>query len=158
LEAKLVEFEAEVGDQWPLMQAALGLFVKAAIEANTEIDANEKAHAGAVADSLVQWAQPALIVDRARGRQAVAELAATARALDLPTLADARALPMEPALEKAGVALAGLKRIAKIYDLDLDAALDGLRADLVSTDGDHAVVKVSYPLLGREHSFDIEML
>src|SRR5690606_33170954 len=82
----------------------------------------------------------------------------TANALDLPTLAQARALPMVPAMEKGGIALAGVKQVAKAYDLDLDRALDGVRAELVSAQGDRAQVKVSYPLLDKTVSFEMAML
>ncbi|MDY0020859.1 MAG: hypothetical protein RBS06_00045 [Arenimonas caeni] len=157
LEPKLQQFEAEVGGQWPLMQATASIFLSAAIEANTELAAAEKAHGRELADAVLDWAQPALITDRARARRAIAALSATARELDLPTLEQARALGMTPALEKGGVALAGLKQAALAYDLDLDAALDGVQAELLSTEGDQATVKVSYPLLGRTIAFETKM-
>ena len=157
LEPKLQQFEAEVGGQWPLMQATASIFLSAAIEANTELGANEKAHGRAVADALLDWAQPALITDRARARQAIAALSASAREIDLPTLEQARALGMTEALEKGGIALAGLKQAALAYGLDLDASLDGLQAELVSSEGDQATVKVTYPLLDREISFETTM-
>lgn len=158
LEPKLVRFEGEVAGQWPLMQAAAGMFVKAAIEANTELAAPEKAHAGEIVDGLLAWAQPQLFSDRERARKAVAVVADTARKLDLPTLEQARALPMQPALEKGGIALAGGKGVARIYGIDLDAALDGMQTRLVSSEGDHAVVAVSYPLLDRTLSFEMTLL
>jgi hypothetical protein len=82
----------------------------------------------------------------------------TANALDLPTLAQARALPMGPAMEKGGIALAGIKQVAKAYGLDLDRALYDVRAELVSAQGDRARVKVSYPLLDRTISFEMAMV
>jgi hypothetical protein len=158
LEPKLKKFEGEVAGQWPLMNAAAGMFIKAAIQANTELAAPEKAHANEVVDSLLGWAQPELFTDRERARKAIAVLADTARKLDLPTLEQARALPMLPALEKGGIALAGSKDVARIYGIDLDAALDGVQARLVSTDGDQAVVAVTYPLLDRTLTFEMALL
>ena len=108
--------------------------------------------------SLMAWAQPSLFTDRQRARQAVAALARTARELDLPTLEHARALPLQPALEKGGVALAGVKDVARAYGLDLDQSLDGVTAELVSSEGDQAVVKVSYPLLDKTVSFDMALV
>jgi hypothetical protein len=158
IEPKLQKFETEVAGQWPLMNAAAGMFIKAAIEANTELASAEKEHASEVVDGLMAWAQPELFSDRARARQAIAALSATARQLDLPTLEQARALPMLPALEKGGIALAGGKQVARVYGLDIDAALDGMTAKLVSSEGDRAVVEVSYPLLDRTLSFEMELL
>jgi len=158
LEPKLRKFEGEVAGQWPLMQATLTIFLNAAIQANAELSDVQKAHGTEVAQNLMAWVQPALLADRARARKAVAALAKTARRLDLPTLEQARALPMMPALEKGGVALAGVKDVAAIYGLDLDRTLAGVKAELVSSEGDEATVKVTYPLLDRTHSFEMRMV
>ena len=158
LEPKLAKLEAEISGQWPMMQATALIFLNAAIQANTDLSAEEKTHANEVVAGLMDWAQPTLFTDRARARAAVSALVETADALALPTLAQARALPMEPAMEKGGVALAGFKKVAKAYDLDLDRALDGVQAELVSSAGDSAQVKVSYPLLDKTVSFEMEMV
>ena len=157
LEPKLAKLETEIAGQWPMMQATALIFLNAAIQANTDLSAEEKTHANEVVAGLMAWAQPALFTDRARARAAISALVDTAGALDLPTLAQARALPMEPALEKGGVALAGVKKVALAYDLDLDRALAGVKAELVSSTGDSAQVKVSYPLLDKTVSFEMEM-
>jgi hypothetical protein len=158
LEPKLVKLESEISGQWPLMQATASIFLNAAIQANTELSDAEKAHGSEVVTGLMAWAQPALFTDRERARQAVAALSRTARKLDLPTLDQARALPLLPALEKGGIALAGLKDVGRAYGLDMDKSLDGVKAELVSSEGDTARVKVSYPLLDKTVSFDMEML
>ena len=157
IEPKLAKLEAEIAGQWPMMQATALIFLNAAVQANTDLSAEEKTHANEVVSALMAWAQPALFTDRARARVAVSALVDTANTLALPTLAQARALPMVPAMEKGGIALAGVKQVAKAYDLDLDRALDGVRAELVSSEGDRAQVKVSYPLLDKTVSFEMEM-
>jgi hypothetical protein len=158
LEPKLKKFEAEIAGQWPLMQATATIFLTAAIQANTELTDLQKAHGIEVADNLLHWAQPALFTDRERARKAIVVLSRTARELDLPTLEQARALPMIPALEKGGVALEGAKAVATIYGLDVDRSLEGVKAELVSSAGDEAKVKVTYPLLDRTHSFELAMV
>jgi hypothetical protein len=158
IEPKLAKLEVEIAGQWPMMQATALIFLNAAIQANTELSAEEKAHSNEVVAALMAWAQPSLFTDRARARVAVAAMVDTADALALPTLAEARALPMVPAMEKGGIALAGLKQVIKAYDLDLDRALDGVTAELVSAQGNSAQVKVSYPLLEKTVSFEMEMV
>lgn len=158
LEPKLAKLEIEIAGQWPMMQATALIFLNAAIQANTELSDEEKAHGNEVVASLMAWAQPSLFTDRDRARVAVSALVDTAKALDLPTLAQARALPMMPAMEKVGIALAGFKKVAKAYGLDIDRALDGVAAELESAQGNRAQVKVSYPLLGKTISFRMEML
>jgi hypothetical protein len=158
LEPKLAKLEAEISGQWPIMQATALIFLNAAIQANTELSSEEKAHSNEVVAALMAWAQPSLFTDRARARVAVSALVDTANALALPTLAQARALEMVPAMEKGSVALAGIKKLTQAYDLDLDRALDGVQAELVSASGDSAQVKVSYPLLEKTVSFEMEMV
>lgn len=158
LEPKLAKFKAEVDGQWPMMQAGATLFLNAAIQANAELSAAEKAHGAEVVAGLMGWAQPALFTDQARAKKAVGAMVRTARELDLPTLAQARALPMKPALEKGGIALAGVKDVARAYGLDLDKALDRVEAELVSSQGDQATVKVSYPLLDKTVSFEMALV
>jgi len=158
LEPKLAKLETEISGQWPMIQATGLIFLNAAIQANTELSPEEKTHANDVVSGLMDWAQPSLFTDRARARVAVSAAVETADALALPTLAQARALPMVPAMEKGGIALAGFKKVAKAYDLDLDRALDAVQAQLVSANGDSARVKVSYPLLDKTVSFEMEMM
>ena len=157
IEPKLAEFETEIARQWPLMQATAGIFLNAAIEANTELSDADKSHGQELVAAVLAWAQPSLFTDRERAREAIRALSATARELDLPRLEDARALEMMPAMEKGGIALAGFKQAAKAYDMDLDASLDGVEAELLSREGDRARVKVTYPLLGDVVSFEMDM-
>ena len=157
LEPKLVQFEQEMAGQWPLMQATAGIFLNAAIQANEDLSDADKAHGTELVGALLAWAQPALITDRERARRAIRSASATARELQLPTLEAARALDHDQALAKGGRLLAGVKDIARAYDLDLDQALDGLSAELLSSEGDQATVRVSYPLLGKTISFEQRM-
>jgi len=157
LEPKLAQFEAEVAGQWPLMQATAGIFLNAAIQANTELTEAEKTHGGEVVDALLAWAQPSLFTDRGRARQAIAAISRTARELDLPTLEQARALPRPEALAKGSIALAGAKEAARAYDLDIDRSLEGVAVELLASEGDTARVKVSYPFLGKTVAFEMDM-
>ena len=158
LEPKLRQFEGEMAGQWPLMQATMTIFLNAAIQANADLSETQKSHGTEVAENLMQWLQPALLTDRERARRAIAVLVRTARTLDLPTLAQARALPMRPALEKGGVALSGVKEVMAVYGLDVDRSLDGVKAKVLSSTGDTARVEVTYPLLDRTHRFELEMV
>ncbi|GAB2500389.1 hypothetical protein [Arenimonas alkanexedens] len=157
MEQQLAKLENEIGGQWPLMQATATIFLSAAIQANTELSADEKTHATDVATQLIDWADPGLFTDRERGRRAIAVAVATARSLQLPTLADVRALPREAALEKGGIALAGTKDLLRIYDLDLDTLLDGVAVERLAGEGDKARVRVSYPLQGKTLAFEMDM-
>jgi hypothetical protein len=158
LDPKLRKFEAETGAQWPLVKATAGIFINGVIKANDTLSPSQKAHAQSIGDALLAWLQPKMLTDRARARQAVASVAATARSLQLPTLASSRQLEMIPALEKAGVLLEGLKALGRIYGIDADAALAGVTARVAGLDGDVATMDVSYPLLGKTVNFQMELI
>lgn len=157
-DAKLRKIESELGAQWPLMQATGGIFINGLIKSNEKLGPAEKAHAKAVGSALLDWLTPATLTDRGKARQAIAILAATARSLDLPTLQHTRRLEMIPALEKGGQVLKGLKRVGRVYGIDADAALAGVQTRLLSAQGELAKMEVSYPLLGKTVSFEMQLI
>ena len=157
-DGKLRKIEAEIGSQWPLMQATGGIFVSGLVQANDKLSPAEKDHAKAIGSALLAWATPALLADRAKARKAIAVLTATARKLALPSLQTTRQLEMLPALEKAGQGLKGLKQVGRIYGLDADAALAGVQAKVISAEGDLATLQVSYPLFGQTVQFELQLL
>ena len=157
-EPKLAKLEKEIGAQWPLMQATAGIFINGVITANDSLSDAEKDHARAIGGAFTAWADPKLLTDRARVRRAIAVVVDTARELELPTLQDARKLEMIPALEKAGVGLRGLKALGQVYGFDANDALDKVEAKVASVEGDTALVDVTYPLLGKEIAFEMELI
>jgi hypothetical protein len=158
LDPKLTRLEKEIGGQWPLMKATAGLFVNGVIQANDKLSPAEKAHFKAIGAAFSDWATAERFTDRKSAKQAIAVVTRTARDLDLPTLAQARKLEMEPAFAKAGIGWHGLKQLLAVYGIDVDAALDGLDATLKSADGDTAIVAGTYPLMGKSIAFEMELV
>jgi hypothetical protein len=56
---------------------------------------------------------------------------------------------MDESLRELGPMAAALKAALAGYGLDLDASLDAMSLSLESRDGDHARVRMRYPLAGR---------
>jgi hypothetical protein len=157
-DARMKRFEPEIRSQWPLMQATGGIFLNGLIKANDKLGPDEKAHAQAIAQALLVWLKPEMIVDRARAKRAIAVLTESARELELPTLDDTRKLEMLPALEKGGAVLRTFKDVAKIYGLDANASLAAVQAKVLEASGDSATMEVSYPLFGKTVRFEMELL
>lgn len=155
---RLRKLESEINAQWPLMKATGGIFINGLIQANEDLSPAQKGHAKAVGTALLGWTTPALLVDRAKARQAISVVASTARSLDLDTLQQARQLEMIPALEKGGQVLKGFKQIGRIYGIDLDASLAGVEARVVAVRGEVATMEVSYPLLGNVVKFKLDLI
>lgn len=157
-ESKLKRFEGEINGQWPLMKATLSIFAAGMIQANRELGDANKAHAEELASVLLDGLQPKRLTDRKLARQAVVAVVATAREIDVRQLDDMRRLEMRPFLEKAGLALKGVKQIGRVYGIDADAALANIEAKVASVDGDVATMQVSYPLLGKSIDFKMQLL
>jgi len=155
---RMKKFEPEIASQWPLMQATGGIFLNGLIKANDKLGPDEKQHARAVGEAVLAWLQPELITDRVRAKRAIAVISAAARDIELPTLQDTRKLEMLPTLEKGGEVLAALKEVGRIYGLDANASLAAVQARVLEASGDSAIMEVSYPLLGKQVRFQMELL
>lgn len=157
-EPKLVALEQELGPKWTLGVTMLSGFATTAIRASESMSEAEKGHAAGVVAALAAWAgDQARITDRERAKEALGVAIRTARELDLPDVAAIEALDYDPMLEKAGVAFRGFKAVMAAYGIDADAALSQVEADVIAIDGPRAVVRVRYPLLGKEVQFEQPM-
>jgi hypothetical protein len=157
-EPRLMAFQQEAGPKWPLGVSMMAGFARAAIAANERLSAPEKGHATALVDTFAAWAgDPARVTDRERARRALQQVVATARELDVPDSAALRALDYDAMLERAGVAFRGAKAVAAIYGIDADAALSGVKAEVIALEPTRAVLRVRYPLLGEQVQFEQTM-
>jgi len=157
-DARMQKFAPEIRTRWPLIQTTGGMLLGGMIKANAKLGPGEKAHAQAVAEALLAWLKPEMILDRERAKQSIAVITRAARDLELPTLDDTRKLEMLPALEKGGQILRAFKDVAKVYGVDADASLGAVQAKVVAASGDSATLEVSYPLLGKDVKFEMEFL
>jgi hypothetical protein len=156
---RLAAMAQDVGPKWTMGVTMLSGFATTAIAAAPALSEAEKAHATGVVEAFAEWAgDRARFTDEARAREAIALAVRTARELDLPTLDAARALQYDALLGKAGVAFRGAKSIAAAYGIDADAALSQVQAEVIAIDGPRALVRVRYPLLGKEVRFEQPMV
>jgi hypothetical protein len=157
-EPQLAQFETEMASQMPLMIGMGQGFAMQAIQANEKLSAAQKQQAGDVVGAVAGWLQGVQFADRELAKQAIGKVTATARAMDLKTLDEARALEFEAAMAKAGVAFNGLKDVLAVYGLDLNQTFDSVKTAIVSQEGDNAVVKVDYQIFGQPLSFETPMV
>lgn len=158
-ESKMKKFQGEINSQWPMMKGAAQIFVSGAIQANEDLTPAERDHAKAVGQAILEWLKPAMFSDKEKAREAIAVICQTAREINLPEAEQMHQLSMAASLEKAGIALKGLKDLGRVYGADIDESLDNLEAKLVDADasGNQATVEVNYVLLGKDIRFEIEM-
>lgn len=157
LEPMLAKLDAEIGSQLPLAVAMGSGFVSAAIAENQSLSDDEKQHASSALVALTGWASTLPLTDREKAKAAIAAVTETTRNLQLTDIDALRSIRFDDALAKAGVAAAGSKKILATYGLDIDQALASVSASEVSRNGDAARVKVSYTLLDKPISFEMDM-
>jgi hypothetical protein len=157
-EPELAKFETEMAAQMPLMIGMGQGFAMQAIQANEKLSEGQKKQVGDVVGAIAGWLQGVQFADRELAKQAIGKVAATARALELKSLDDARALEFEAAMAKAGVAFNGLKEVLAVYGLKLNETFDSVKTQIVSQEGDAAKVKVDYQIFGQPLSFETDMV
>jgi hypothetical protein len=158
LEPELVKFETEMAPQLPLMIGMGKGLAANGIQENKELTQEQKDQAVKSIDALAKWVQETNFTDRARVKEAVSKVVASARELNLKTLDEARALSFDDAMAKGSVALRGLKDVLAVYGFSLDQMLDTVKTEVVSQTGDAAKVKVSYQLFDQPLSFETDLV
>jgi hypothetical protein len=129
---------------------ALVLFGRQYIKDQSHYSAEERAHYAQVISALGQWAGQAPLGERKRAYAAIDGLHQAAAATGLASEEDLNTAGMVQSLRLLGPVLAQAKAVTASYGLDLDKSLDDLRVGLVEESGEHAVVRIHYPLAGTE--------
>ncbi|HET7842894.1 MAG TPA: hypothetical protein VFL14_01990 [Xanthomonadales bacterium] len=158
LEPELVKFETEMAPQLPLMIGMGKGLAANGIQENKELTQEQKDQAVKSIDALAKWVQETNFTDRAKVKEAVSKVVASARELNLKTLDEARALSFDDAMVKGSVALRGFKDVLNVYGFSLDKMLDSVKTEVVSQTGDAAKVKVSYMLFEQPLSFETDLV
>ena len=110
---------------------------------------SQQAHYIQLVETLAGWAQGAPISDRARARSSIAALVAAAGKVGFDDEAGLQAAGMEGSLLQLAPFIRTLKAVLASYGLGVDEALRSFRGELLSVQGDNALVRMQYDLGGR---------
>lgn len=158
LEPELVKFETEMAPQMPLMIGMGKGLAANSLQENKELTQEQKDQAVKSIDAVAKWVQETNFTDRAKVKDAVSKVVASARELNLKTLDEARALSFDDAMVKGSIALRGLKDVLAVYGFSLDKMLDSVKTEVVSQAGDAAKVKVTYQMFEQPMSFETDLV
>ncbi|MGH8041734.1 MAG: hypothetical protein ACREPN_06790 [Rudaea sp.] len=158
IEPQLKQFDAKSAQQMPMMIAMGQGFAQSAIAQNKDLSDAQKAQAQDLLTATAQWAQTTKFTDPTLVKAAIADICKTARALNLKSLDEARALSYDQAMQKAGIVLAGIKQVLAVYGLDMDKALDSVKIESESASGGAANVKVTYTAFGKPFTTQAQMV
>lgn len=153
-------FDTQIaGQATGVRQAAhsMGLFGVQYLRNQSEYEDSQRAHYSQVVDALSRWAAAAPLTDKGRAKSTITLLTATARTTGLSTDAELQAAGMEEALRRLAPFVKAFKTALASYGLSLDTALTELRGEVVSTEGDTAVLRVQYPLAGEQIEAQVRM-
>lgn len=155
---KLKELEAQYQAQLPMYVNMGRGFAQNIIQQSQDISDEQKRQAVEVVNAIGDWAQSAKFTDQELLKQSTAIAVETARAMEIKTLDEARALDFDSAMKKGQIAFLGAKKILAVYGFALDSTLDSVKPTVISTSGDNAKVRIDYNLLGKPLSAESEML
>lgn len=158
IEPKLAEFDAQYQQQIPMYVAMGSGWLQGMIQQNKDLSDESKQQAVAAIGALGAWVQKTRFTDPAAVKKVIAISVKTARALDLKTLDQARALGFDGSMTKAKIALKGFKEALAVYGFSLDQMLDSVKPEVTSNDGKTAKVKVAYTLLETPLTMETEMV
>lgn len=158
IQPKLAEYDKQSAQQMPMMIAMGQGFAKSAIAQNKDLSEAQKKQVEALLDATAQWAQTTKFTDPALVKAAIAQICKTARAVNLKTADEARALSFEQAMQKAGIVFAGAKAVLAVYGLNVDKTLDSVKLEPTAANGDAATVKVTYTAFDKPFTTEAEMV
>lgn len=158
IEPQLKTFDAQYQQQLPMYVAMGSSWLQGMVQQNKEMSEESKQQAIVAINALGGWVQKTRFTDPEAIKKVLAIASQSARDIHLGTLDEARALNFEQAMEKARIALLGVKAALDVYGLSLDQTLDSIKTEVVSNDGKTARVKVSYTLFDTPLSTETEMV
>jgi len=158
IEPDLKQFDAQYKQQMPTIVAMGQGYVQGLVQQNPRLSPAEKEQATAAIGAIAAWVQKTPFTDPGKVRQAIGHLADTARALDLKTLEQGRALSFEQSAPKLKVAIDGLKKVLDVYGFSIDRTLDSVKATVLSNDGNNARVQVTYTVLDTPLTTETDMV
>jgi hypothetical protein len=158
LEPDIRQFDAQYGKQIPGFANMGRSFFSGILKQSQELSESEKEQALNILQVLAPWFRDAHFTDPDLVKRALAVVIESARALDIKTIDEARAMSFEQAAPKMNILFDTIKKLLDVYGLSIDQTLDSVKTELVSSEGDNAVVKISYTLLGQPQESTSQMI
>lgn len=119
----------------------------AAIASDGDLSPEEVQQLSQLMLAVQRWSNGMDWQDRARFDRALDEIAGFVRRSHAKTFTEIMLLPYEDALALGDDAIATVKRVLRVYDLDVDAMLRTARIEELSRDGDDATLRWSARVL-----------
>lgn len=149
LQPELAKLRGGQNQTLPIASGILEAAGKQMIAASPQLGASQRAMATTGLDALIAWTRTTDFSDAKKAKKAIDLMCATARQLQVQTLAQWRALDYAQTMHNYGILWNGLERLLNIYGLDLAGNLTAAKITTTSSDATHATVKLDMTLAGK---------
>jgi hypothetical protein len=146
LKPELSKLRGGKGETLPIASGILEAAGKQMIAASPQLGPSQKTLATEGLNALIAWARATDFSDPKKATKAIALVCATARQLNVQTLAQWRAQDYAQTMRNYGILWNGLENLLNIYGLDLAGDLDSADVTATANDGTHATVKLDMKL------------
>lgn len=158
IEPQLKTLDAQYQQQIPMYVAMGTSWLRSMVQLNKDLSEDSRQQTIAAIDAAGAWVQKTRLADPEAVKKVLAITIKAARAMDLKTADQARALDLEQSMQKARIAFLGLKEALGVYGFSLDQTLDSVQPQVISNDGKTAKVRISYTLFDSPLSGESEMV
>lgn len=149
LQPELAKMRGGQNQTLPIASGILEAAGKQMIAASPQLGTSQRAMATQGLEALIAWAKTTDFSDAKKAKKAVDIVCATARQLNVQTLAQWRALDYAQTMRNYGVLWNGLENLLHLYGLDLAGNLTAAKISATSSDATHATVKLAMTLAGK---------
>lgn len=149
LQPELAKMHGGQNQTLPIASGILEAAGKQMIAASPQLGTSQRAMATQGLEALIAWAKTTDFSDAKKAKKAVDIVCATARQLNVQTLAQWRALDYAQTMRNYGVLWNGLENLLHLYGLDLAGNLTAAKISATSSDATHATVKLAMTLAGK---------
>lgn len=158
LQPELAKMHGGQNQTLPIASGILEAAGKQMIAASPQLGASQRDMATRGLQALTAWARTTDFSDAKKAKKAIDLVCATARQLNVQTLAQWRALDYAQTMRNYGILWNGLENLLQIYGLDLAGNLTSAKISTTSSDATHATVKLDMTLAGKPLSGEWPML
>ncbi|MCK9539735.1 hypothetical protein [Dokdonella sp.] len=158
IEPQLQAFDAQYEQQVPMYVAMGSGWLQGMVQENKDLSPEARKQAIDAINAVGEWVKTTRFTDPDAVKKVVAITVEAARAIDLHSLDQARALSFEQSMQKMRIAFLAVKKALAVYGFDLDRMLDSVKPEVISNDGKTARVRIGYTLFGAPLSGEVDML
>lgn len=154
----LAQYDSKYKAMLPMYVGMGQTMMTTAINQSKDMTPEQKKQASELLSAAASWVQDTNWGDEAKAKQAIAVVTSTARKLDLKTLDQARAMDYDQAMLKYSQMWTGTRKLLAVYGMNIDKALDSVKAKTISHKDGTATVEVDYTLFDKPMQTNVEMV